>query len=44
MYRGAIRSIVSELVRQERLIVVESNCTVDAPKTRELVNANLKGH
>ena len=36
MYRGAIRSIVSELVRQERLIVVES-ITVEAPKTRELL-------
>jgi large subunit ribosomal protein L4 len=37
MYRGAIRSILSELVRQERLIVVES-FAVDAPKTRELLN------
>jgi len=36
MYRGAIRSIVSELVRQERLIVVES-FAVDAPKTKELL-------
>ena len=36
MYRGAIRSILSELVRQERLIVVES-FSVEAPKTRELV-------
>jgi large subunit ribosomal protein L4 len=36
MYRGAIRSILSELVRQERLIVVES-FSVEAPKTRELL-------
>ena len=36
MYRGAIRSIFSELVRQDRLIVVES-ISVDAPKTRELL-------
>jgi len=36
MYRGAIRSILSELVRQERLIVVES-FAVEAPKTRELL-------
>lgn len=36
MYRGAIRSILSELVRQERLIVVES-FAVEIPKTRELL-------
>ncbi|WP_406665758.1 50S ribosomal protein L4 [Gallaecimonas sp. GXIMD1310] len=36
MYRGAIKSILSELVRQERLIVVE-NFGVSAPKTKELV-------
>ncbi len=36
MYRGAIRSIVSELVRQERLIVVES-FALDAPKTQQLL-------
>ena len=35
MYRGAIRSILSELVRQERLIVVEK-FGVEAPKTKEL--------
>jgi large subunit ribosomal protein L4 len=40
MYRGAIRSILSELVRQERLIVVE-NSAVEAPKTKELL-AKLK--
>ncbi len=36
MYRGAIKSILSELVRQERLIVVE-NFSVEAPKTKELL-------
>ena len=36
MYRGAIRSILSELVRQGRLIVVE-DFSVAAPKTRELL-------
>jgi len=41
MYRGAIKSILSELVRQERLIVVES-FTVETPKTKELV-AKLNG-
>ncbi|WP_299003298.1 50S ribosomal protein L4 [uncultured Shewanella sp.] len=35
MYRGALKSIFSELVRQERLIVVES-FGVEAPKTKEL--------
>ncbi|UUO23483.1 50S ribosomal protein L4 [Colwellia sp. M166] len=41
MYRGAIKSILSELVRQERLVVVE-NFTVETPKTKELV-AKLNG-
>jgi large subunit ribosomal protein L4 len=36
MYRGALRSILSELVRQDRLIVVES-FGVEAPKTKELL-------
>jgi len=36
MYRGAIRSILSELVRQERLVVVEQ-FSVDSPKTKALV-------
>ena len=40
MYRGALRSILSELVRQDRLIVVEE-FFVSAPKTKELV-AKLK--
>jgi len=37
MYRGALRCIVSELIRQERLIAVES-FNVDAPKTKALLN------
>ncbi len=40
MYSGALRSILSELVRQERLVVVEK-FGVEAPKTKELV-AKLK--
>jgi len=40
MYRGAMKSILSELVRQERLVVVD-NFSVEAPKTKELV-AKLK--
>lgn len=36
MYRAAMRSILSELVRQERLVVVKG-FTVDTPRTRELV-------
>jgi large subunit ribosomal protein L4 len=40
MYRGAMRSILSELVRQDRLVTVES-IAVDAPRTRELL-AKLK--
>jgi large subunit ribosomal protein L4 len=35
MYRGAICSILSELVRQERFLVVE-NFDVDTPKTKAL--------
>lgn len=35
-YRSAIRSILSELVRQDRLIVVE-NFAVDAAKTKSLI-------
>lgn len=35
MYRGAIRSMLSELVRQQRLLVTEE-FTVDAPKTKQL--------
>lgn len=40
MYRGAVKSILSELVRQDRLIVVEK-FSVEAPKTKEL-KAKLK--
>ncbi|MFT0213655.1 50S ribosomal protein L4 [Pseudomonas sp. F1_0610] len=36
MYRAAMRSILGELVRQERLVIVE-DITVDAPKTKELL-------
>jgi large subunit ribosomal protein L4 len=35
MYRGALRSILSELVRQERLVVVDE-ISVATPKTKEL--------
>jgi len=40
MYRGALKSILSELVRQDRLLVVES-FGIDSPKTKQLV-AKLK--
>jgi large subunit ribosomal protein L4 len=40
MYRGALQSMLSELVRQDRLIVTPT-FTVDAPKTK-LVAAELK--
>lgn len=40
MYRGAIKSILSELIRQERLIVVEK-FGVEEPKTKQLA-AKLK--
>lgn len=40
MYRGALQAILSELVRQERLIVVDK-FSVDAPKTKQL-NEKLK--
>ena len=36
MFRGAMRCIVSELVRQDRLIVVEA-LQLDQPKTRDIV-------
>jgi len=36
MYRGALRSIVSELVRSERLLVV-ADFAVDAPKTKAVL-------
>ncbi|HEB98592.1 MAG TPA: 50S ribosomal protein L4 [Thiotrichales bacterium] len=37
MYRGAMAAILSELVRQGRLVVVDE-FKVDAPKTKELVS------
>ncbi len=36
MYRGAIRSILSELLRNERLVVV-ADFAVEAPKTKQLI-------
>ncbi len=43
MYRGALRSMLSELVRQDRLLLMEE-FSVSAPKTKELVTklAELK--
>ena len=41
MYRAALRSMLAELVRSERLIVVE-DFTVEAPKTKDLL-AKLNG-
>ena len=37
MYRGAVRCILSELVRQDRLVAV-ADFSVDAPKTRALLD------
>jgi large subunit ribosomal protein L4 len=36
MYRGAMRSMLSELIRQDRLLLME-HFSVSAPKTKELV-------
>lgn len=36
MFRGALRSILSELIRQDRLLIVDT-FSVDAPKTKELM-------
>jgi large subunit ribosomal protein L4 len=36
MYRGAMRSILSELIRRERLLVVE-DFTLERPKTKDMV-------
>ncbi|MCZ6501945.1 MAG: 50S ribosomal protein L4 [Gammaproteobacteria bacterium] len=41
MFRGAMQSILSELIRQDRLVVTE-DFIVDAPKTKQ-VQARLKG-
>ena len=38
MYRGAVRSILSELIRQERLCVVE-DLTLSSPKTKDFIAA-----
>jgi len=35
MYRGALQSMLSELVRQDRLVVAQ-DFTVDAPKTKQV--------
>jgi len=35
MYRGALQSMLSELVRQDRLVVTQ-DFTVDAPKTKQV--------
>ena len=40
MYRAALRSVLSELVRQERLVVVD-DFSVATPKTKELVAVAL---
>jgi large subunit ribosomal protein L4 len=40
MYRSAMRTILSELLRQERFLVIDS-LSLDVPKTKELV-AKLK--
>lgn len=37
MYQSALRSILSELVRQERMVIVE-DLVLTAPKTRELLS------
>ncbi len=41
MYRGAMRSILSELLRQERLVVMDK-VAIDAPKT-QLLLSQLRG-
>ena len=37
MYRGAMRAILSELIRQERLVVVQ-DFVLEKPKTKEMVS------
>ena len=37
MYRSAMRTILSELLRQERFVVIDS-LSLDVPKTKELAN------
>ncbi|HEY3487015.1 MAG TPA: 50S ribosomal protein L4, partial [Gammaproteobacteria bacterium] len=41
MYRGAMQAILSELIRQNRLLLVDE-ISVNAPKTKQLVE-KLKG-
>ncbi len=41
MYRGALQCILSELIRQERLVACES-FSLDAPKTKGLIHALKK--
>ena len=41
MYRGALRSILSELVRQERLIAVD-DFVIEQPKTKLVIAALAK--
>src|SRR5688500_14500599 len=41
MFRAGLSSILSQLAREERLVVVDT-CTVDAPKTK-LLTQKLKG-
>jgi large subunit ribosomal protein L4 len=41
MYRGALQCILSELIRQDRLVACES-FSLDAPKTRGLLDALKK--
>jgi large subunit ribosomal protein L4 len=47
MYQGAFRSILSELIRQERLMIVDS-FTLEAPKTKQMIakmqEMNLSGN
>lgn len=37
MYRAALRSVLSELIRQDRLVVTDS-LTMEAPRTKELAD------
>lgn len=37
MYRGAIRSILSELIRMERLVIVDA-LTLETPKTKSFID------
>lgn len=47
MYQGAFRSILSELIRQERLMVVDA-FTLESPKTKQMIakmqEMNLSGN